>query len=133
MSLHLRVPKQKCFLFINYSSSLTVSVYSISSSWAQNTPTKIERKLLLAVHQCFLTLVGFFGFIWWSTCQYSDKIFLFYLFGGCISSTEQCSKSLYHSIQSWLVKTGIPGSWTILIPNILGNILPELIINQQGF
>ena len=33
----------------------------------------------------------------------------------------------------WLVKKGIPRSWTITIPNILASIIPQLIINQPGF
>ena len=43
---------------------------------------------------------------------------------------KQCSKSLYHSIESWLVNRDC--SW-IIIPNILGSTIPQLILNQQGF
>ena len=62
---------------------------------------------------------------------------------GCIShNSATCLReytwavwniSLYHSIESWLVQFRIPRSWIITIPNILGSIIPELIINQQGF
>ena len=54
--------------------------------------------------------------------------------------------SLKHSIESWLVKNGIPRSWNIILPNISkpicywdilgymkGSIIPELIINRQGY
>ena len=39
-------------------------------------------------------------------------------------SCEQCSKPLCHSMKYWLVKNGIPRSWIIIIPNILGTIIP---------
>ena len=35
-----------------------------------------------------------------------------------IKTFEQCSKSIYHSIESCLLENGIPGSWIMTIPNI---------------
>ena len=37
---------------------------------------------------------------------------------------EQCSKSLSHSIESWLVYRDSP-NWILTIPNILGSIIPH--------
>jgi len=37
------------------------------------------------------------------------------------------------SFHKLLVENGMPRSWAVIFPNILVRIVPELIINQQGF
>ena len=44
----------------------------------------------------------------------------------------QCSKPRSYSIESWLVKKKIPRSWIITIPNMMGSIIPELIISHYS-
>ena len=48
-----------------------------------------------------------------------------------------CSISPYHPLSFHVILVGlylgVPRSWNILIPNILSDIISQLIINQQGF
>ena len=46
------------------------------------------------------------------------------------ASSGQNPRKSFHWI---LVENGIPRSWIIILPDILGSRIPQLIINQQGF
>ena len=48
-------------------------------------------------------------------------------------STKQCSISLCHSILLVIMRIPLLDYQIIIMPNILGSIIPQLIINQQGF
>ena len=82
-----------------------------------------------------ISYVYIYIFIFMCICVYIYMIYIEILATSTLGDKkllEQCSKSLYHSIESWLVEIGIPPSWIIIIPNRLASIIPELIINQPS-